>query len=164
MAKRHWQDFANALIGLWISASPFVLGTGAQRAEAIPFWSLWAAGAAVLVFSLLGRSWSSLRKERVMAGLGAVVVLAPMLWRSEPFSALACSSMISGLVVMGVAGWIALEAHYLEQKRSLSKDDMRADLPELAMPDESLHMAGGWLGPDRGPDIVSPGPHVQGRG
>jgi hypothetical protein len=49
-------------------------------------------------------------------------------------------------------------------KRTLPEDDLRAGLPELAMPDESVRMAGGWLGPDQGPDIVAPGLQVQASG
>jgi hypothetical protein len=58
--------------------------------------------------------------------------------------------VISGILVMALAGWIALEARYILPKRRLGKGDLRAGLPELALKDESEHAAGGWLAPDKG--------------
>jgi hypothetical protein len=87
-----------------------------------------------------------------------------MVWRDKPFTPFAVSCSASGLAAMFLAAWVAVQEHYFVPKRTLAKDDLRSGLPELAMPDESGRMAGGWLGPDQGPNIVAPGAHVQASG
>ncbi len=164
MPKKHWQDIANALVGLWVVVSPFFMASSLERSEGLPFWTAGTTGALVLAFALSSRSWAPVKKERVMAGLGTAMALSPLLWRDEPFTLFALNCAIAGFVVITLAAWVAVHAHYFLPKRILPKDDLRAGLPELALPDENGRMAGGWLGPDRGPDIVAPGPHVQASG
>ena len=67
-----------------------------------------------------------------MAGLGAAVVLAPMLWRDEPLTGFAMSCSLAGLLIMSLAAWATVEAHYFLPKRQLAHNDLRAGLPELA--------------------------------
>jgi hypothetical protein len=164
MSRKHWQDIAIALIGLWVVVSPFWLASSLERSAGLPFWTAGTTGALVLAFALSSRTWPAIRKERVMAGLGAAMALAPIVWRDEPFTRFAVSCSAAGLVAMILAAWVAVQDHYFVARRTVGQDDLRSGLPELAMPDESGRMAGGWLGPDRGPDIVTPGQHVQASG
>lgn len=164
MSRKHWQDIAIALIGSWVIVSPFFMASSVERSEGLPFWTAGTTGALVLAFALSSRSWPAMRKERVMAGLSALMALAPIVWRDAPFTPFAVSCAAAGLAAMCLAAWVAVQDHYFLPKRALGSDDLRSGLPELAMPDESARMAGGWLGPDRGPDIVAPGARVQASG
>lgn len=161
MTKKYWQDVANAVIGVWVFASAW---SAANGVGGFAFWNLAIAG--LLVAALAASAWFSFAEWKMWcsAVLGAWLLLSPLFRSGEYSSLLVWSTAICGILVIAFAAWVAGDAYDLLPKRVLAKGDMREGLPELALPDESEHMAGGWLAPSSGPDIVSPGPHVQAPG
>src|SRR5208337_3785574 len=141
MKKRYWQDWANALIGVWIFASSWVLAnnavSGVQGGGSLPAWNLWIVGALVAVLAMSARLRFSVWEEWANSALGVSLVVSALFWSGEKSAALVWSTFISGLLITAFAGWAAGDAHNLLPKRILAKGDLREGLPELALPDES---------------------------
>lgn len=99
--QKHWQDPANALLGVWLIVSPLVLGfqsdmTSLVNAVVVGVLLLAAALGAIFV----PRAW----EEWTETGLGLWLVVSPWVLGSSTQSAKA-SAVVTGLVVITLALW-----------------------------------------------------------
>lgn len=99
--QKHWQDSANALLGVWLILSPFVLGfqsdlTALANAVLVGVLLLAAALGAIFV----PRAW----EEWTESGLGLWLTVSPWVLGSTMQAAKA-SAVVTGLVVLTLALW-----------------------------------------------------------
>lgn len=98
-----WPRVVEAVVGLWLLASPFALGAPTTDAIAVPL----AGGLAVLALDL------GARRVRLLHFLIVVVGLALIAWGwarfPRPGPAIAQSSIVAGLI-LGLMGVIPNEA------------------------------------------------------
>jgi len=160
--KRYAQDLYGAPLAVWVFASPWVFRVATPDDAAVK--ELWLIGVLVAALAISGALTFSVWKAWTNAALGFALVLSPLVWSQGHPSGLVWSTIVSGLLILALAGVAVADHHEILPKRMLAKGDMREGLPELAMPDESEHMAGGWMAADKGPEIVAPTTHVQAPG
>lgn len=165
MKKTRWQDWTNAVLGLWLFVSPWYLPhTMANRATAngvgdFAMWNLWVIG--TLVFSVAFAALLQFRiwKEWTNAALGTWLFLSPWFFGIDRSAALTWNATIGGLAVVALTGWALGDAHNILPKRRRPKKDLRGDQPSLALPDEHGNFVG--LHDLPGPEIEAPDFHVQ---
>jgi hypothetical protein len=78
---KHWQDWANYGLGLWVFGSPWLLehsmALGVPGGGNRAMWNLWLVGLAVVVISTIALNASGVWQEWVNFGLGVWLVLSP---------------------------------------------------------------------------------------
>lgn len=99
--QKHWQDPANALLGVWLIVSPLVLGfqsdmTSLVNAVVVGVLLLATALGAIFV----PRAW----EEWTETALGLWLVVSPWVLGSAAQSTKA-SAVVTGLVVITLALW-----------------------------------------------------------
>lgn len=98
----------------------------------------------------------------LVALLGAWLIISP--WFFGVSAASVWNASICGLAIMFLAAWVLGEAHGVLPSRTRAAGDLRGNMPEMAVPDESAHMAGLSAHADSGPGIEAPDFHVQATG
>lgn len=97
---KHWQDFVNALLALWLVVSPWVLGfQAATVATAVTM----AAGLLLLASSVGAMAAPGAWEEWLDAGVGAALMLAPMLLGFDRVDAALQNALICGAAVVALA-------------------------------------------------------------
>ncbi len=99
--QKHWQDPANAVLGVWLIFSPLILGfqndlAAAVNAALVGVLLLAAALGAIFV----PHAW----EEWTESALGLWLVISPWVLGSTTQSAKA-SAVVTGLVVLTLALW-----------------------------------------------------------
>ena len=116
---KHWQDPVNALVGVWLILSPWVLGFQSDMnavANSVVIGVLLVATAVGAIF--VPRAW----EEWTETALGVWLAAAPWVLGFSALQAATASSFASGLVVAVLALWVlATDADYaswLSDKRA----------------------------------------------
>lgn len=104
MAARRWQDWVNLVLGLWLFASPWVLG----YADTTAAWNAYALGAAIVVFAAIAANAPHAWEEVVNALLGVWLVISPFVLGFSDARTVTYHTIIMGLLVAGFAVWAAL--------------------------------------------------------
>jgi len=108
MGKVRWQDGVTLGLGVWIAASPWILGFDAERG--IPTWNAVIVGLLVVVLSAIDLDAPAKWEEGAMVVLGAWSMLsAPVLGFMSDRDA-TMSMFWSGLLVVVFAGWELITA------------------------------------------------------
>ena len=99
--QKHWQDTANAVLGVWLIFSPLILGfqsdlTAVSNAVVVGILLLAAALGAIFV----PRAW----EEWTETALGLWLAISPWVLGVSAQSAKA-SAVVTGLVVLTLALW-----------------------------------------------------------
>ena len=98
---KHWQDYANIVLGAWLLAAPFALGFEAQ---AVALWITMIVGALLLAIAvgavLLPRAW----EDWTETVLGAVLALSPLFIEFGTQSG-AANALVTGLLVLTMSLW-----------------------------------------------------------
>src|SRR5262245_3772218 len=106
MAPRHWQDWANVLLGVWMFLSPPILGMSLGGSPAAP--TAAAFGVGILVFSCMAvympRAWEEI--INILLGIGLAVSPWAMGYIGEHTPTM--NAVIVGLLVTGLAIWAML--------------------------------------------------------
>lgn len=103
MGKLRWQDGVALLVGLWIAASPWILGFDAERG--IGTWNAVIVGLLIAVLAAIDLDAPAMWEEGAMAALGAWSMLsAPVLGFLNDRDA-TMSMFWAGAVVVALAGW-----------------------------------------------------------
>ena len=158
MNKEHWQDWVQAVLGFWIVVSPWVLGP----ADSAVTWNFLIVGLVLIALAASEIAVFQRWKVWLMAALGAWLLLSPRLLNFLEEQPLTWNAAVCGLAIVALAAWAIGDAHEILPRFVRPKGDLRDDLPSLALPDESEHMAGlPPRRPDTGPDIVHPGGSTQ---
>lgn len=103
-----WQDWVNLVIGLWLVASPWLLGFSAVPAAA---WNAWIVGAAVGVVAIWAIVQFAQWQEWVNLVLGLWLIISPWILNlGATAPGVYWSFVISGVLIAGLAAW-DLAAH-----------------------------------------------------
>ena len=113
--KKHWQDWGNLALGLWVIASPWVLQhamvTGAPAANAATnstMWNLYIVGAAIAALAgaaiFIFQAW----EEWTNVALGAWLFVSPWALGFSASALLMWNAIIVGALVVFLAGWMLI--------------------------------------------------------
>lgn len=117
MTKKHWQDWTNVILGLWIVASPWVLqhamsAAGVMAGEAptgeatqAVMWNMYIVGALIAATAgaalILFQTW----EEWTNIVLGGWLLVSPWILGFSSVTALMWNAVIVGAIVVVLAGW-----------------------------------------------------------
>lgn len=103
-----WQDGINVLLGLWLIASPWMLGFMDARAAS---WNSWIAGSIVTVAALAAlltfHSW----EEWVNMALGVWLIVSPWVLGFSHLQNALWNAIVVGLLVGLMAFWSYIRDH-----------------------------------------------------
>jgi hypothetical protein len=74
MKPTRWQDWVNVVLGVWLVASPWMLGFSDHETAALV---AWLGGAAVVVFAGVGAYMQEAWEEAITVVLGLLLMGAP---------------------------------------------------------------------------------------
>jgi hypothetical protein len=103
MGKFRWQDAVMLVIGVWIAASPWILGFDAGRG--IPTWTAVIVGLLIVVLAAVDLDAPAKWEEAAMVALGAWAMLSPPVLGFLGDRDATMSMMASGALVVILAGW-----------------------------------------------------------
>ena len=109
--RKHWQDWGNLALGLWIFASPWALqhtmATGPEGAAAssATMWSMYAVGIAVAALAVAAIFAFQAWEEWTNLALGAWLLISPWLLGFSTSALLTWNAVLVGVVVVILAGW-----------------------------------------------------------
>ena len=99
---KHWQDVVNAVLGLWVIISPWVLGfdgSSMAMSNAVIVGVLLVATALGAAF--VPRAW----EEWTEAGIGLWLVVSPWILGFSGNRNAMLSTVIAGVIVVALALW-----------------------------------------------------------
>jgi SPW repeat len=111
MATRRWQDGANLVLGLWLFASPWLLGAVLTHAEAERYmgspaaWNAYVLGAGLVAFAALATYMPKAWQEAVNTLLGVWLVLSPFVLAFEGMPRMALHTVLIGILATAFAIW-----------------------------------------------------------
>jgi hypothetical protein len=103
MGKWRWQDYLSLLVGVWVMASPWVLGFADTQAPLT--WSAVISGAAVALLAAFDLEILSKVDEWILVGLGSWLIASPWVLGSAATGPAAASMVLSGIVVIVLTLW-----------------------------------------------------------
>jgi hypothetical protein len=106
MKSMRWQDGINAVLGLWMFASPAILrfalpGNPAMRAA-------WVLGLAIVVFAAIAMYIPKAWEEALNILLGVCLLASPWVLGYTDQGAPTRSAVVVGILVTGLAVWAML--------------------------------------------------------
>ena len=102
MQMKHWQDPVNAVLGVWLIASPWVLGfAGNSFALSNAVLVGIALMAAALGATFVPRAW----EEWTEAGLGAWMMVSPWILGFNTLYVATVTAVATGAVILALALW-----------------------------------------------------------
>jgi hypothetical protein len=106
MATRRWQDGLNAILGLWMFASPSILKFAAAGSPATR--TAWVLGLAIVVFAAIAvympRAW----EEAINILLGICLIVSPWVVSYADQVTPTTNAVVVGLLVTALAIWAML--------------------------------------------------------
>ena len=99
---RQWQDALNALLGLWLVISPWLLG---YAGETLAAWNAWIPGVIIAVAAIAALTAFHAWEEWVNAALGLWLVISPWLLGYAGVTAALWNHVIVGLLTLALALW-----------------------------------------------------------
>ena len=106
MVPRRWQDWVNLILGLYLFASPSILGfaaTGSVVARVA-----WILGLAIAVFAGIAAYLPKVWEEAVNVILGICLLASPWGLSYADQAKPATNAVVVGLLVTGLAIWAML--------------------------------------------------------
>lgn len=99
---KHWQDAVNAILGVWLLLSPWVLGF---VSETMPMANAVVVGLALIAAALgaifVPRAW----EEWTELALGAWLIVSPWLLGFAALEVARLSAVATGVVIAALALW-----------------------------------------------------------
>lgn len=106
MNKRHWQDWINLLLGMWIFVSPGVIGRGLDAVIVANYWIVSMAVVSLAVACLVAfRLW----EERESLLLGFWLLISPWVLGFRTSTAHFWNAVIIGALLIVHAIWVLAE-------------------------------------------------------
>jgi hypothetical protein len=99
---KHWQDPLNLILGLWLVASPWVLG---HQAVTNPTWNAVILGALIAVAALFALFRVMAWEEWTNVILGVWLVVSPWVLGFSGLAPAMWNAVIVGVVVAALALW-----------------------------------------------------------
>lgn len=115
MKKQHWQDWCNALLGVWVLISPWAfehameIPVGPSAVTGGGMWNLYAVGAIVAAVSVLALLSYSAWKQWLNLALGSWLVISPWILRVTTSDALTWNAVTAGLLILSLASSVLYE-------------------------------------------------------
>jgi hypothetical protein len=110
--RKHWQDWGNLVLGLWVFASPWVLqhtmAAGAETAGAVTgsaMWNLYIVGIAIAALATAALFAFQAWEEWLNLALGAWLFASPWVLGFSTSVLLMWNAVIVGALVVLLAGW-----------------------------------------------------------
>lgn len=133
-----WAHFANMGLGTWLVTQPLLIGV----AEPLLRFSEIALGAALIVCAALALSWRATAARWLCAGIGAVVMAAPVLFSTTNAAAYLSDTLVGALIFAfavctkpepGASAIAALTGPMLPPGWSYNPSDWTQRLPIIAL-------------------------------
>lgn len=115
MNNDHWQDWINALIGVWVIISPWTVAhvmAAAQYPLGAPesaMWNQFAVGAAMVGVASLALNVYAGWEEWINALLGAWLVVSPWALGFDPSSDLGLNAALLGTMILVFSVWALVD-------------------------------------------------------
>ena len=115
MKKQHRQDTVNALLGVWVFISPWLLQhvmAGAAAPNGVggaAMWNLYLVGFAIAAFAVAALYLFNPWEEWINLALGCWLLVSPWLLGFSTSTALMWNTVIAGGLVVVFAGWVLTE-------------------------------------------------------
>jgi hypothetical protein len=106
MARKRWQDWVNAVLGLWMFASPSILGFAAGGSPATRI--AWILGLAIVVFAGIAVYMTKAWEEALNIILGVCLLASPWALGYTDEVRPATNATVVGLLMTGLAFWAML--------------------------------------------------------
>jgi hypothetical protein len=107
---RHWQDWANFLLGLWVFGSPRLLEhsmvTEVPRGGILGMWNLWLVGFAVAVIATVAVYAIKVWHEWANLALGAWLLVSPWALGFSRSTVLMWNAVVLGVLIFVLASWV----------------------------------------------------------
>lgn len=110
--RKHWRDWGNLVLGLWVFASPWVLqhtmAAGAETTGAVTgsaMWNLYIVGIAIAVLAVAALFAFQAWEEWIELALGAWLFASPWVLGFSTSVLLMWNAVIVGALVVLLAGW-----------------------------------------------------------
>lgn len=100
---KHWQDPVNALVGIWLIVSPWLLGFSGV---VIATTTTAAVGALLLASSLGAMQFAQAWEEWLDVVLGVVLMLLPFVFGFDDVPAALQNALVCGAAVTFLAFWV----------------------------------------------------------
>jgi len=103
MIRAHWQDRIEVALGLWLVASPFVLGVTMQPAA----WAAMLAGVAVVTFAVEAFYYPEIVEEWGNLALGIGLAVSPWLLGYDGERVAMANAVACGVAIAALSFWTA---------------------------------------------------------
>jgi hypothetical protein len=107
MALKRWQDSVNEFLGIWLFASPWILGFAAGGGIAAR--TAWLLGAAIIVFAGLAVYMPKAWEEALNVLLGICLIASPWALGYSEYAGPTTNAVIVGLLVTAFGVWAMLQ-------------------------------------------------------
>ena len=122
MKPKRWHDWVNVVLGVWLVASPWVLGFSEHDTAAVV---AWVAGGAVVLFASIGAYMQEAWEKAITTILGVVLMGAPWALDFPDQLSAAATVAVTGLLVAIFAVWAMLRDMDLRDDLSRLKEEHR---------------------------------------
>jgi hypothetical protein len=102
LSRMHWRDWATVALGLWLIASPWVLGFADHTAA---MWNALLLGVAIAAVEFIDVYFPDPWPERVNLLLGLWVAISPLLLGFADVAAAMWSTTLTGALVVVLSAW-----------------------------------------------------------
>lgn len=99
---KHWQDVVNAVLGVWLMASPWALGYAAEPTATV---NAFVIGMALLATALGAVFLPAQWEEWTEVFLGLWLLVSPWALAISGERAATICAVITGLAIIGFAAW-----------------------------------------------------------
>ena len=106
MAPKRWQDLVNGVLGLWMFASPTILGFAAPGSIATRV--AWILGLAIVVFAGIAVYMPKAWEEALNVILGVLLLASPWTLSYSDQARPTMNAVVVGLLVTALAVWAML--------------------------------------------------------
>lgn len=106
MALKRWQDWGNVFLGLWMLASPWILGFAAS--ENVAARTAWILGAAIIVFAGIAVYIPKAWEEVLNIVLGIGLIASPWGLGYTDQTTPTANAVVVGLLVTALGLWAML--------------------------------------------------------
>lgn len=107
MAPKRWQDMVNGVLGLWMFASPTILGFAAPGSIATRV--AWILGLAIVVFAGIAVYMPKAWEEALNVILGICLLASPWGLGYSDQATPTTNAVVVGLLVTALAVWAMLK-------------------------------------------------------
>ena len=107
MAPKRWQDMVNGVLGLWMFASPSILGFAASESAAMRV--AWILGLAIVVFAGIAVYMPKAWEEALNVILGICLLASPWGLGYSDQALPTTNAVVVGLLVTALAVWAMLK-------------------------------------------------------